>query len=58
MEVFLAIAVLATLALLATSRRLYQIRRHRVLAGLATGGWLHVLIGVAIGPYGAAHYPG
>ncbi len=53
MDVFIAIAVLATLALVVTSRRLLQIRRHRVLAGMATGGWFHVLIGVAIGPYGA-----
>lgn len=57
MEVFLTILALATLSLLATSRTLYRMQRHRALAGIATGGWPVVFVGFLIGPAGLEIIP-
>lgn len=50
MDVFLAIAALVAVALLATSARLYRIRRTRLMSLLASDGWLALLVGIALGP--------
>lgn len=53
MDVFLAIAVLTVLALIATSARLYRLRRTRLMSLLASGGWPALLVGVVLGPEGS-----
>jgi len=53
MRVLLGLAILVTLALAASSKRFYSIRRTRLGAALLTGGWVMVAVGVLIGPYGA-----
>lgn len=52
MRILLGLAILVTLALLASSRRLWAWRRTRVGAALTTGGWVMVGIGMVIGPSG------
>lgn len=54
MQIFLTILVVSVLALLATSRRLYALRRRRPMIVLISGGWLAILAGAALGPSGAA----
>ena len=54
MQIFLTILVVSVLALLATSRRLYSLRRRRPMIVLVSGGWLAIAAGVALGPSGAA----
>ncbi len=53
MEVFFAIALIVVIALLATSARLYRIRRTRAMSLLVSGGWLALAVGVALGPAGS-----
>lgn len=53
MDVFIAIVVLVTLALIATSRRFFRFRRRPMLTLLVAAGWPGVLVGVVIGPVGA-----
>lgn len=57
METFLAILVLMTLALVATSPRFYRMRRIPAVSVLMTGGWLAIAAGIAIGPEGVALIP-
>lgn len=52
MKLFLAIALLVTLSLLATSPRFYRLRRAKPAAMLLSGGWLAIGAGMAIGPSG------
>lgn len=52
MEVLLGLAILAAIALLASSKRFYAVRRTRWGAVLTTGGWVMVAVGWAIGPRG------
>jgi len=52
MRILIALAILVTLALLASSRKLWSWRRSPVGAMLTTGGWLAVGVGVIIGPRG------
>jgi len=44
------LAILVSLALLASSRRWWAMRRHPIGAVLTTGGWVAVLIGLLLGP--------
>ena len=53
MKVFLAIAALLILALVATNTRFYTFRRSRFVTLLISGGWPAVLIGILIGPHAA-----
>lgn len=50
MNVFLVILGLIALGLLATSKRAYRFRRNRFVAAIVSGGWLSLLVGVALGP--------
>ena len=50
MDVFIAIAILVALALVATSRRFYTFRRSRIVTLLVAGGWPAVIVGVLLGP--------
>ena len=50
MKFFLAILVIVTLALLSVSTRFYRFRRSRIVVALVSGGWLHVGVGILIGP--------
>lgn len=52
MRILIALAILVTLALLASSKRLWSWRRSPLGAMLMTGGWLAVSVGVIIGPHG------
>lgn len=51
MQVFLSILVLITLALLATSRLFYRLRRARLGVMLLAGGWPAIGVGVLLGPH-------
>ncbi len=51
MRVFLVLALLAILALLASSRRLWALRRGPLGAVLLTGGWAAVAVGLLLGPH-------
>lgn len=53
MRVLIGLAILVTIALLASSKRFYAFRRTRWGAALTTGGWMMVAVGFAIGPWGA-----
>jgi len=50
MDVFLAIVVLVALALVATSKPFYRLRRSAVWTLLVAGGWPAVAAGIALGP--------
>lgn len=50
MDVFLAIVVVLVVALMATSARLYRVRRTRIMSLLFSGGWPALVVGVALGP--------
>ncbi|MGP1347492.1 MAG: hypothetical protein ACTS3F_12620 [Phycisphaerales bacterium] len=50
MDTFLPILLLITLALLTTSRWAYTLRRSRTMTAMHSGGWIALLVGVAIGP--------
>lgn len=52
MRILIALAILVTLALLASSKKLWSWRRSPIGAMLTTGGWLAVGVGVIIGPHG------
>ena len=52
MQVFLAILVLISLALLTSSPRFYRLRRSRVGTSLFSDGWLAVGVGAMLGPSG------
>lgn len=52
MRILIALAILVTLALLASSKKLWSWRRGPIGAMLTTGGWLAVGVGVLIGPHG------
>lgn len=52
MRILIGVAILATLALLASSRLFWSLRRTRAGAAWVTGGWLLVGVGMLIGPYG------
>ncbi len=52
MRILIALAILVTLALLASSKKLWSWRRSPLGAMLTTGGWLAVGVGVIIGPHG------
>ncbi|MCA9310905.1 MAG: cation:proton antiporter, partial [Phycisphaerales bacterium] len=52
METFLAILVLMTLALVATSPRFYRLRRLPAMSVLMSGGWLAIAAGVLLSPEG------
>jgi hypothetical protein len=51
-ETFLAILLIAALALAATSRLGFRLRRWRVTTALIGGGWMGIAAGAAIGPHG------
>src|SRR5690606_36242201 len=51
-RLFLTLIVLVALALIATSKRLYRVRRSRPMALLISGGWLSVGAGMLVGPNG------
>ena len=53
MRVLIGLAILLTIALLASSKRFYAFRRTPWGAVLTTGGWIMVAVGLAIGPWGA-----
>ncbi|MBI1372932.1 MAG: hypothetical protein GC159_09250 [Phycisphaera sp.] len=53
MRILLGLAILITLALAASSRKLWSLRRTRLGTALTTGGWLMIAIGMMIGPHGA-----
>jgi hypothetical protein len=50
MDVFLAIVVVLVVALIATSARLYRLRRTRAMSLIFSGGWPALIAGVALGP--------
>src|SRR5690606_16425031 len=50
MALFLSIAALLVLALLATSKRFYRLRRSRFGAAAIAGGWIATAVGVLLGP--------
>ncbi len=50
MALFLSIAALLVLALLATSKRFYRVRRSRLGAAAIAGGWLAIGVGTLLGP--------
>jgi Kef-type K+ transport system membrane component KefB len=50
MKLFLAILLIVTVALVGVSGRFHRLRRSRIVAALLAGGWLHVGVGVLIGP--------
>ncbi len=50
MALFLSIAALLVLALLATSKRFYRLRRSRFGATAIAGGWLATGVGTLLGP--------
>ena len=52
MSLFFSAAALVTLALLATSKRFYRVRRSRIGAGAVAGGWVAVSAGLLLGPFG------
>ncbi len=54
MDVFLAIAVIVTLALLATGPSRYRFRKSGPITRIVSGGWPAVVVGFAIGPSGFA----
>lgn len=51
MQVFLSILVLITLAIIATSKLFYRLRRARLGVMLFAGGWPAIAVGVLIGPH-------
>ncbi len=51
-RLFIAVLILVSLALLATSTRFYRVRRSRPLSILLSGGWPALFVGFAIGPWG------
>jgi len=51
-RLFIAVIILVSLALLATSTRFYRVRRSRPLSILLSGGWPALFVGFAIGPWG------
>ena len=53
MDVFLAIVVVLVVALIATSARLYRLRRTRAMSLIFSGGWPALIVGVALGPEGS-----
>jgi hypothetical protein len=52
MEGFLALVLVLSVSLLATSNTAARLRRSRPIALLLSGGWMWLLMGVAIGPVG------
>jgi hypothetical protein len=50
MAIFLSIAALFVLALLATSKRAYRVRRSRLGAAAVAGGWIAIGVGAILGP--------
>lgn len=50
MALFLSIAALLVIALLATSKRFYRLRRSRFGAAAIAGGWLATGVGTLLGP--------
>ncbi len=50
MAIFLSIAALFVLALLATSKRAYRVRRSRLGAAAVAGGWIAITVGAILGP--------
>ncbi len=52
MRVLISLAILVTVALLASSRRWWTLRRTPIGAALVTGGWLAVAVGMLLGPEG------
>lgn len=50
LAVFLALVLVVSLSLFATSRLFYRIQRNRVVAALVSGGWLAVAVGFLLGP--------
>ncbi len=51
-RIFLTILLIVTAALVATSPRLFRLRRRRPVAMLISGGWLAIAAGAALGPGG------
>lgn len=52
MQIFLAVLILVALALLATDRRFYRLRRSKMASALLTGGWIAVAAGFLLGEFG------
>lgn len=50
MKFFLAILVIVTIALVGVSPLFLRLRRSRIVSALTSGGWLHVGVGVLLGP--------
>ncbi|MCL4197316.1 MAG: hypothetical protein KJZ69_07460 [Phycisphaerales bacterium] len=53
LRIFAAMVLLSGLAILATSKSLYRFQRNLLLARYMSGGWIAVLIGFLLGPWGA-----
>lgn len=51
MAMFLSIAALLVLALLATSKRFYRVRRSRIGVAAVAGGWIATAVGALLGPF-------
>ncbi len=52
LHIFAALALLSILALAATSKSFYRFQRNRLVARYMSGGWLAVLVGFLLGPWG------
>ncbi|MAE62072.1 MAG: hypothetical protein CMJ49_12030 [Planctomycetaceae bacterium] len=52
MQLLTGLAILVVLAFVASSRRLWSLRRHPIGAVLITGGWIALLTGFLLGPHG------
>jgi hypothetical protein len=52
MQILLGLALVVVLALGASSKRFWRLRRTRVGAVLTTGGWLMLGVGMLLGPHG------
>lgn len=53
LRIFAAMVLLSGLAILATSKSFYRFQRNRITARYMSGGWIAVLIGFLLGPWGA-----
>jgi len=52
LHIFAALVLLSILALAATSKSFYRFQRNRLLARYMSGGWLAVVVGFLLGPWG------
>lgn len=52
LRLFAALLLLSALALAATSKSFYRFQRNRLMARYMSGGWLAVVVGFLLGPWG------